>query len=104
MSVEHAAGDVPTEILICRICLDEAEDAIASTCKHIYCRTCVRQYLEAALEQEPQCPVCHLHMTIDLFQDAIEQDHEKEGAMPKQGFLSRIDPSKYRTSTKIEAL
>lgn len=42
-------------------------------------------------------------MTIDITQDAIEQVGTEEGA-PKQGFLSRIDPSKYKTSTKIEAL
>ena len=100
MTVEHAAADAPTEILVCRVCLDEAEDAITSSCKHIFCRSCVRQYLESAVEGQPHCPACHVHMTIDLFQDAIEREEDQ----PKQGFLSRIDPSKYKTSTKIEAL
>ena len=59
--------------------------------------------MESAVEVDPQCPVCHLHMTIDVNQDAIEQLGGETGA-PKQGFLSRIDPSKYKTSTKIEAL
>lgn len=100
MTVEHSAADAPTEILVCRVCLDEAEDAISSSCKHIFCRSCVRQYLESAVEGQPHCPACHVHMTIDLFQDAIEREEDQ----PKQGFLSRIDPSKYKTSTKIEAL
>lgn len=118
MAVEHYASDAPQTILTCRLCLDEAEEPIASSCKHIFCvrpcdllrstdggsqRTCVRQYMESAVEVDPQCPVCHLHMTIDVNQDAIEQLGGETGA-PKQGFLSRIDPSKYKTSTKIEAL
>ena len=38
-------------------------------------------------------------MSIDLDQDAIEVDETG-----RQGFLARIDPTKARTSTKIEAL
>ncbi|GAA5869892.1 hypothetical protein JCM3774_000522 [Rhodotorula dairenensis] len=97
--VEHAAADLPTEILTCRLCLDEAEDAIKTACRHIFCRECVRQYLETAIEFKPECPVCHLPMSIDLDQDAIEVDETG-----RQGFLARIDPTKARTSTKIEAL
>jgi DNA repair protein RAD16 len=51
------------------------------------------------MEFKPECPVCHLPMSIDLDQDAIEVDTTN-----RQGFLSRIDPTKARTSTKIEAL
>ncbi|GAA5823589.1 hypothetical protein JCM11251_000689 [Rhodosporidiobolus azoricus] len=97
--VQHAAADMPQEILTCRLCLDEAEDAVKTACRHIFCRECVRQYLETAVEHRPECPVCHLPMSIDLDQDAIEVDETG-----RQGFLSRIDPTKSRTSTKIEAL
>lgn len=127
MPVILADADKGEEILVCRICLDEAEDAIATSCRHIFCvspissflqlfllrlrsladgsvswetqRECVRQYLETSLEQKPECPVCHLHITVDLDQEAIEQD-----TTGRQGILARIDPSKDRTSTKIEAL
>ncbi|KAK4705842.1 DNA repair protein RAD16, partial [Phenoliferia sp. Uapishka_3] len=99
MSIEHAPEDKLEEILTCRLCLDEAEDAVATSCRHIFCRECVRQYMETAIEQKPECPVCHLNMTIDLDQDAIEQD-----MTGRQGILGRLDPSKNRTSTKIEAL
>ncbi|KWU47464.1 hypothetical protein RHOSPDRAFT_13888 [Rhodotorula sp. JG-1b] len=97
--VQHAAADLPQEILTCRLCLDEAEDAVKTACRHIFCRECVRQYLETAVEYKPECPVCHLPMSIDLDQDAIEVDETG-----RQGFLARIDPTKARTSTKIEAL
>ncbi|OAV97831.1 hypothetical protein PTTG_25838 [Puccinia triticina 1-1 BBBD Race 1] len=91
-----------TSIQTCRICLDEAEDAIISRCRHIFCRECIRQYLETAAEQEPECPVCHLPITIDLSQDALED--ENMGSKARQGVLDRLDPGKWRTSTKIEAL
>ncbi|GAA5855624.1 hypothetical protein JCM8547_001622 [Rhodosporidiobolus lusitaniae] len=97
--VQHADADLPQEILTCRLCLDEAEDAVKTACRHIFCRTCVTQYLETAVEFKPECPVCHLAMSIDLDQDALETDETG-----RQGFLSRIDPTKSRTSTKIEAL
>lgn len=97
--VQHAAADLPQEILTCRLCLDEAEDAVKTACRHLFCRECVRQYLETAVEFKPECPVCHLPMSIDLDQDAIEVDETG-----RQGFLARIDPTKARTSTKIEAL
>jgi DNA repair protein RAD16 len=44
--------------------------------------------------------VCHLPISIDLEADAIEG--AASGA--RQGILERIDPGKWRTSTKIEAL
>ncbi|BGP54753.1 hypothetical protein JCM8202_003260 [Rhodotorula sphaerocarpa] len=97
--VQHAVADMPQEILTCRLCLDEAEDAVKTACRHIFCRECVRQYLETAIEYKPECPVCHLPMSIDLDQDAIEVDETG-----RQGFLARIDPTKARTSTKLEAL
>lgn len=37
MPIVHAEGDAPEEILTCRICFDEAEDAISSACRHIFC-------------------------------------------------------------------
>ncbi|GJN89734.1 hypothetical protein Rhopal_002723-T1 [Rhodotorula paludigena] len=97
--VQHAAADLPQEIITCRLCLDEAEDAVKTSCRHIFCRECVRQYLETAIEFKPECPVCHLPMSIDLDQEAIVVDETG-----RQGFLARIDPTKSRTSTKIEAL
>ncbi|SGY78862.1 BQ5605_C008g04976 [Microbotryum silenes-dioicae] len=99
MPVQHADSDKPEEILTCRICLDEAEDAVKTQCRHIFCRECVRQYIETATVHKPLCPVCNIPITIDLDQAAIEQD-----TTGRQGILSRLDPTKTRTSTKIEAL
>jgi DNA repair protein RAD16 len=89
----------------CRICLDEAEDAIMSACRHIYCRECIREVVEGSGEDNaPECPVCHARMIINLEQPAIELEETDAKSKSKQGMLDRIDPSKWRTSTKIEAL
>lgn len=93
------ASKAALSISTCRLCLDEGDDPIMSKCRHVFCRECIRQYLETAIEIEPECPVCHLPMTIDL-----NQETEQELLDAKQGMLAKIDPGKWRTSTKIEAL
>lgn len=103
-------------LLTCRVCLDEcaggiahapadlagrAEDAIMSKCRHVYCRLCADELVH--MGDAPECVVCHLPLEIDLEADAIDgdQDQAKKG---RQGMLDRIDPTKWRSSTKIEAL
>jgi DNA repair protein RAD16 len=38
------------EATVCRLCNEIAEDAIQSKCRHIFDRECIKQYLDAALE------------------------------------------------------
>ncbi len=52
---------------------------------------------------QPECPVCHSPLSIDLEAPAIEQD-EEIALKARQGILGRIDHSVWRSSTKIEAL
>ncbi|CAO1620324.1 unnamed protein product [Sympodiomycopsis kandeliae] len=95
-----AAAD--QSIHLCRICAEEATDPISSKCRHVFCRECVRQYLESAAGvMSPDCPYCHAKLAIDLEQEALEevQSHET-----RQGILGKIDLEKWRSSTKIEAL
>ena len=40
------SGEI-VEAAICRICHDIAEDAIKSTCRHLFDRACMQQYIEA---------------------------------------------------------
>lgn len=41
-------GDGGQNVLVCCICDDTAEEAIRSTCKHDFCRECVKNYLRSA--------------------------------------------------------
>ncbi|KAI8984946.1 SNF2 family N-terminal domain-containing protein [Trametes punicea] len=93
--------DEPGEGTVCRLCNEFAEDAIQAKCRHIFDRECIKQYLEAAIEQTPACPVCHVALTIDLEAPALELE---ETANVRQGILGRLDLDKWRSSTKIEAL
>ncbi|KAH9950151.1 SNF2 family N-terminal domain-containing protein [Amylocystis lapponica] len=89
------------EATVCRLCNDIAEDAIQARCRHIFDRECIKQYLDTALEMNPDCPVCHMPLTIDLEAPALEFE---EAAKPRQGILGRLDLDKWRSSSKIEAL
>lgn len=90
------------EAIVCRICNDVAEDAIQSKCHHIFDRECMRQYLESTEERHPECPVCHIPLTVDLDASALELKENASGA--RQGILGRLDIASWRSSTKIEAL
>ena len=47
MFIQDDAG----EGTVCRLCNEFAEDAIQAKCRHIFDRECIKQYLEAAIEQ-----------------------------------------------------
>ncbi|KAF9449564.1 hypothetical protein P691DRAFT_812231 [Macrolepiota fuliginosa MF-IS2] len=103
-SKANAASFVPieAEATVCRLCNEFAEDAIQSKCRHIFDRECIRQYLTSTMEELPNCPVCHIGLTIDLEAPALELDESAQHA--RQGILGRLDLVTWRSSTKIEAL
>lgn len=86
-------------ILVCSICDEPAEDAIRSQCKHDFCRTCVRSYLNSATS--PNCPRCHIPLSIDLEQPEMEQD---EAQVKKSSIINRIKMENWTSSSKIELL
>ncbi|KAF8164913.1 SNF2 family N-terminal domain-containing protein [Crassisporium funariophilum] len=92
----------PSEMTLCRLCNDIAEDAIQSRCRHIFDRECIKQYLESALEHQPACPVCHVPLTIDLESPALELEENITNS--RQGILGRLNLDTWRSSSKIEAL
>lgn len=52
---------------------------------------------------QPECPVCHIEISIDLEQEAIDLS-ETNAKRARQGILSRLDVDKWRSSSKLEAL
>ncbi|WWD04077.1 hypothetical protein V865_002142 [Kwoniella europaea PYCC6329] len=95
--------DAP-EGTVCRLCNDTAEDAIMSQCHHVFDRECIRQYLEVkqARGHKPECPVCHIEISIDLEAEALDLEDNNKKA--RQGILSRLDLQNWRSSSKLEAL
>ncbi|KAK0548686.1 DNA repair protein rad16 [Tilletia horrida] len=93
-----------SETHVCKLCADEAEDPIMSSCRHVFCRACISEYVgdgeDAGMKLE--CPYCHGILAIDLEQETMDDPRPEQNA--RQGLLSRLDLSKWRSSTKIEAL
>ncbi|SMN18013.1 similar to Saccharomyces cerevisiae YBR114W RAD16 Protein that recognizes and binds damaged DNA in an ATP-dependent manner (with Rad7p) during nucleotide excision repair [Maudiozyma saulgeensis] len=91
-------------VVVCQLCDDEAEEPIESKCHHKFCRLCIKEYVESYLESEKNltCPVCHIGLSIDLSQPALEVDMDQ---FKKQSIVSRLNlKGTWRSSTKIEAL
>src|SRR2546430_4047980 len=90
-------------VLVCCICDDVAEDAIRSSCRHDFCRQCVKSYIQSLEQTEnaATCPHCHIVLSIDLEQPEIEQD---EQMVKKSSIINRIRMENWTSSTKIEQL
>lgn len=94
-------------VIMCQLCDDEAEEPIESKCHHRFCRMCILEYVESfsGLDKNLQCPVCHIGLSIDLQQPALEVDEE---LFSKASIVNRIKlgthGGQWRSSTKIEAL
>ncbi|EPE32852.1 P-loop containing nucleoside triphosphate hydrolase [Glarea lozoyensis ATCC 20868] len=92
-------GDGGQNILVCCICDETAEEAIRSTCKHDFCRECAKNYLRSS--DAPDCPQCHIPLSIDLEQPDIEQDEQQ---VKKSSIINRIKMENWTSSSKIELL
>ncbi|CCG22654.1 Rad16 protein [Candida orthopsilosis Co 90-125] len=94
-------------VIMCQLCDDEAEEPIESKCHHRFCRMCIQEYIESfdGVNSKLTCPVCHIGLSIDLEQPALEVDEE---LFTKASIVNRIKQGshggEWRSSTKIEAL
>jgi DNA repair protein RAD16 len=96
-------GEGGQNILVCCICDETAEEAIRSQCRHDFCRSCAKNYIRSSDESgtQPDCPRCHIPLSIDLEQPEIEQD---EVLVKKSSIINRIKMENWTSSSKIEAL
>ncbi|KAI8644678.1 SNF2 family N-terminal domain-containing protein [Parasitella parasitica] len=95
--------------LVCMLCNDPPEDAIAAVCKHVFCRECCVQYCNSFDDERgenPRCPSCFAEFSVDLSQPAIEVSDGPgvNSNYSRSSIVNRIDMDKWRSSTKIEAL
>ncbi|KAM5451231.1 DNA repair protein rad16 [Microsporum audouinii] len=97
---KHAEGG--QNVLVCCICDEPAEEPIRSRCRHEFCRQCANEYMASVqYGSEPDCPRCHLPLSIDFEQPDIEQD---ESDVKKNSIINRIKMENWTSSTKIEML
>ena len=57
---------------VCGICHEQAEDAILTACKHVFCREEISLYVTSDVSEHPVCPVCFRELSVDLTQPPIE--------------------------------
>lgn len=90
-------------VLVCCICDEPAEEAIRSRCKHDFCRSCAKTFINSQEDQDGdvECPRCHIPLSIDLEQPEMEQD---EAQVKKSSIINRIKMENWTSSSKIELL
>jgi DNA repair protein RAD16 len=103
----------------CGMCQDDVDpdDAAMTGCKHVFHRECIMQYASCAPEtgEKVTCPTCRVPLTVDLQPSDLTLARRAGGGgasaaatkrdeLPSKSILSRIDLSKYTSSTKVEAL
>ncbi|KAG8525433.1 uncharacterized protein KY384_009077 [Bacidia gigantensis] len=96
---KHAEGG--QNVLVCCICDEIAEEPIRSRCHHEFCRKCARDYVKTFDNEMPDCPRCHISLSIDFDQPDIEQDADN---VKKNSIVNRIKMEDWTSSTKIEML
>ncbi|EEQ84528.2 adenosinetriphosphatase [Blastomyces dermatitidis ER-3] len=97
---KHAEGG--QNVLVCGICDEPAEEPIRSRCRHEFCRQCAKDYIRSFEDgREPDCPRCHIPLSIDFEQPDIEQEEDQ---VKKNSIINRIKMENWTSSTKIEML
>ncbi|PGG99095.1 DNA repair protein RAD16 [Blastomyces parvus] len=97
---KHAEGG--QNVIVCGICDEPAEEPIRSRCRHEFCRQCAKDYIRSFEDgREPDCPRCHIPLSIDFEQPDIEQEADQ---VKKNSIINRIKMENWTSSTKIEML
>ncbi|KAF2714983.1 helicase SWR1 [Pleomassaria siparia CBS 279.74] len=101
--LKKTAVEGSSNVYVCNICDEPAEDAVRSRCHHDFCRACVKDFIETceASGTDADCPRCHIGLSIDFEQPELEQDEEQ---VKKTSIINRIKMENWTSSTKIEML
>ena len=52
---------------VCGLCFEDANDGVLTGCGHLFCRDCMRDYIETLdADASSQCPTCHQPLSVDL--------------------------------------
>ena len=90
---------------LCGICGETAAsngETVRANCGHCFCRSCITEFLETDEEESSRrCPQCNEKLTIDL---GASRDPAKSSTSRRGSILSRVDLSRFQSSSKIEAL
>ncbi|CAM8949787.1 unnamed protein product [Rhodiola kirilowii] len=87
----------------CGICCELAEEAVVTSCEHVFCKACLIDYTTSA--GAAVCPKCPKLLTVDLSSPNSNQIVKTTVRGYKAAsILNRIQIEDFQTSTKIDAL
>uniref|UniRef100_A0A0D3GRI8 RING-type domain-containing protein n=1 Tax=Oryza barthii TaxID=65489 RepID=A0A0D3GRI8_9ORYZ len=88
----------------CGICHDMTEDAVVTSCEHVFCKNCLIDY--SATLGNVSCPSCSVPLTVDLTpRSSGEKVTPNFKGGKRSGILGRLQNlADFKTSTKIDAL
>uniref|UniRef100_A0A0E0LL70 Uncharacterized protein n=1 Tax=Oryza punctata TaxID=4537 RepID=A0A0E0LL70_ORYPU len=88
----------------CGICHDLTEDAVVTSCEHVFCKNCLIDY--SATLGNVSCPSCSVPLTVDLTtRSSGEKVTPNLKGGKRSGILGRLQNlADFKTSTKIDAL
>ncbi|KAI0142739.1 SNF2 family N-terminal domain-containing protein [Xylariaceae sp. FL1272] len=86
---------------VCRICYDEIIDEVEATCKHTFCKLCIKAYIDDEYNGGrviPKCPECNYSLAnLDLSDESESEDSDGEWKKGRDYF--RVHPRLSRSSS-----
>jgi DNA repair protein RAD16 len=111
------SGDAAAAAEVCGLCdLPADQVAVRAACGCLFCRRCMEDVLTGGSGEgggAMACPKCDAALTVNLTQSVTPGIHagggDANGAListtrTKKSIMQRIDPARFQTSTKMEAL
>lgn len=89
----------------CGLCHDPVEDAVVTSCGHIFCRTCLIDF--SSTMGQASCPTCLKPLTADFTSNSstgVQKAKTSVNGFRSSSILNRIQLDDFQTSTKIDAL
>lgn len=89
----------------CGLCHDPVEDAVVTSCGHIFCRTCLIEF--SSTVDQPSCPTCAKPLTADFTSSSstgVQRAKTSVNGFRSSSILNRIQLDDFQTSTKIDAV
>lgn len=99
---DFAKGDryqaKPDDHIECSICLNDFDDARATTCGHIYCKECIEGVITGMDSSTGPCPICRRDISLKTLKHVVfpnvevpkEEKQESDGE-PDIVFKSKFD-------------
>ncbi|KAI5310028.1 hypothetical protein KEM55_001905, partial [Ascosphaera atra] len=84
----------------CPVCICSLNDPVITTCKHVFCRSCIERWLS----QDLRCPMCREPLSADKLTGPAPDSAFEESAEAAAEAEAEAQAEEANSSAKIEAL